>query len=129
MPRGIRVLTPKTPHGQALEQCTELVELIHLVSKTFPAHEDMVLVPEIRQTVVDLHKAVMMAGASNNQEDYDAYTDDIRGKSARLSIQMDISFAQGHVSETQQHKIFEYLDGIYQVTLLSYPSPLTLVKG
>lgn len=101
-------LSPR--HEEALRIASSLIESIRLLSKTFPEEEDMGLVIEIRDAVMELHKAVMMAGHVGNREDFLAYTDDTRGKGAVLRTHLDIAREIGYCTNTLHTELITSID-------------------
>jgi len=91
MNRVMSDISTSPRHAQATAIASRLIEEIRRLSKAFPEEEDMGMVPDIRAAVMDLHKATLRAGNVDNREDFLAYTDDIRGKAARLGVYLDFA--------------------------------------
>jgi hypothetical protein len=118
--------TPR--HAEAIEIASHLVEAIRLLTKTFPEDEDMVMVPEMRSSVMDLHKAAFMAAHVDNRDDFLAYTDDVRGKAARLSIQLDMCKDLGYMGEEEHATLTADIEKIAGLVEPPPKPKLTLVE-
>jgi len=115
-------------HKQAIEIASRLIESIRLLSKTFPEKEDMVMVPEIRAAVMDLHKAAFMTAHVENRQDFFAYTDDIRGKAARLDTYVQFARDLGYCDEAQYASITRDIEDICDLIESPAKPKLTVVN-
>lgn len=97
---------PSSPLSQRYEEAiaiaAQLIEEVRQLSKAFPEEEDMGMVVHIRDAVMELHKAVMMAGTADHRQDFLAYSDDARGKVAVLHTHLELALELGYCS-TEQH--------------------------
>lgn len=125
MSHSIPELSPR--YDEALRLASSLVEDIRALSKTFPETEDMGLIIDIRQAVMDLHSAVMMAATSAQREDFFAYTNDTRGKGARLRTYLHMAYELGYCALPLRDELAQKLDRLGDLMELPAKPDLRIV--
>ncbi len=117
-----------TRHHEALNIATELVEDVRLLSKTFPEDEDMVMVPQIREAVMNFHKSVMMTAFTEDKDDFHYYTNEIFGKAAALDTLLQISFDLEYCDEQKHKVLLSKIDMVRELAEIPEKPKLKIVK-
>jgi hypothetical protein len=116
-------------HQEALETTQQLVESIAQLTRFFPRHEDMVMVPMMRDAVMTIQKSVMMLAIGQlNAGDSDHHCAEGLGKIEVLRTYLQISFDLEYIGSDDFNRLTRLLEIVRQKLSLPKKPKLEIVK-
>ncbi|MDX2112149.1 MAG: four helix bundle protein [Alphaproteobacteria bacterium] len=116
-------------HQEAVETTQQLVESIAQLTRFLPSHEEMVMVPMMREAVMTIQKSVMMlAIAQLNAGDSDYHCAEALGKIEVLRTYLQISFDLEYIGSDDFNRLTGLLEIVLQKLSLPTKPKLQIVK-